>query len=119
MKLKKDVVNRNKAVIAMRLGNLSSNEYVRARQLTPREVLKFMGVDDIYVKRMLSPYEELGKNGYSRREINELMTVDGKRICLSNRCLYQRAGNAIVVNVLYYMFENLLVPPEARINRKQ
>lgn len=115
MELKKVVVNRNKETINMRLNCLSSNEFVRARRLTPREVLRFMGVEEKYIRRMLSPYEELAKNGYTIDEVTELLTVEDKKVNISDRCLYQRAGNAIVVDVLYYLFESLLVPPKERI----
>lgn len=114
MIINKDVVNSNKAVIVERLDNLACNEYVRARQLTPREVLKLMGVEEKYIKRMLSPYEELSKSGYAKKDINKLLTVDGKKVELSDRCLYQRAGNAIVVDVLYSIFESLLIPPKVK-----
>lgn len=115
MKIKKDVVNCNKAAINKRIRELKKNEYVRARQFTPREVLKLMGVDDKYIKRMLSPEYELSNYGFTSDEINKLLTVDGLKVSITDKCLYERAGNAIVVNVLYYLFESLLVPPDSRI----
>lgn len=118
MKIKKEVVNGNKDIIIKRISNLESNEFFRARQLTPREVLKLMGVEDKYIRRMLSPYEELAENGFAHEEITKLLTIDGNLIRLTDKVLYERAGNAIVVNVLYYIFESLLVPPDKRIKHK-
>lgn len=118
MKIKKKVVNGNKDKIIKRISNLKSNEYVRARQLSPGEVLKLMGVEDKYIRRMISPYEELAKNGFAHEEITKLLTIDGHLVQLTDKVLYERAGNAIVVNVLYYLFESLLVPPDKRIKHK-
>lgn len=118
MKIKKEIVNRNKESINKRVSRLASNEYVRSRKLTPEEVLKLMGVDTKYVKRMLSPYAELKTIGFSEEEINRLLTVNGKLVRLTDKSIYERAGNAIVVDVLYYLLESLLVPPKKRIKQK-
>ena len=118
MKIKKEIVNRNKESINKRVSRLASNEYVLSRKLTPEEVLKLMGVDTKYVKRMLSPYAELKTIGFSEEEINRLLTVNGKLVRLTDKSIYERAGNAIVVDVLYYLLESLLVPPKKRIKQK-
>lgn len=115
---KKEIVNRNKESINKRVSRLASNEYVRSRKLTPEEVLKLMGVDTKYVKRMLSPYAELKTIGFSEEEINRLLTVNGRLVRLTDKSIYERAGNAIVVDVLYYLLESLLVPPKKRIKQK-
>lgn len=66
--------------------NLKDNEYMRIRTLTPAECLKFQGVPEIYLNKMLN-------SGVSDAQ------------------LHKQAGNSIVVDVLYNIFKNLLINP--------
>lgn len=56
----------------------------RIRKLTPRECFRLMGVHD--------------------KDIDKIQSTG-----LSNSSQYKLAGNSIVVDVLYYMFENLFI----------
>ena len=87
---------------------LKSNEYVRIRNLSSRERLLAMGVSEKYIKRLTSPREELSKIGYSKTEIDNLLTVNGRLIKNSHRSVGKQAGNSIVVDVLYHVFKKLL-----------
>lgn len=73
------------------IDNLKECQYLRVRRLTPKECLRFMGVEDMYIDRMLQPYMHKGK---SRK--------------VSDYALYGRAGNSIVVNVLTALFTSLI-----------
>ena len=73
------------------IDNLKESQYLRVRRLTPKECLRFMGVEDMYIDRMLQPYMHKGK---SRK--------------VSDYTLYGRAGNSIVVNVLTALFTSLI-----------
>lgn len=90
------------------IDNLKDGQYLRIRQLTPKECLRFMGVEDMYIERMLRPYEALAKEGYTEEQITSLMTIDGKYRKVSDNALYGRAGNSIVVDVLTAIFTSLI-----------
>ncbi len=84
--------------------NLKEGEYLRIRRLTPEECLRFMGVEELYLNRILRPYETLAKEGYTDEQIAKLMFIDGRHRKTSDYSLYWRAGNSIVVNVLSAVF---------------
>lgn len=90
------------------IDNLKDNQYLRIRQLTPKECLRFMGVEDMYIERMLYPYKALAKEGYTEEQVTSLMTIDGKYRKVSDYALYGRAGNSIVVDVLTAIFTSLI-----------
>ena len=54
----------------------------KIRKMTPREIYRLMGVDDI--------------------DIDKLISSD-----ISNSALYKMGGNSIVVDVMVYIFSNL------------
>lgn len=60
-------------------------KWFRIRRLMPRECLRLMGVKDKYINKLVG---------------------------ISDSQLYKMAGNSIVVDVMYYMFENLFYPQE-------
>ena len=64
------------------VGVVVEKDRLRIRKLTPKECWRLMGFDDL-------DFEKASK-------VN------------SNTKLYKQAGNSIVVNVLYYILENLL-----------
>ena len=84
---------------------LDKNLTCRVRKLTPAEVLRIMGVDEKYINRMTNPRTELKKLGYTDKQIDKLLVHNNK-----DKDLYQQAGNSIVVDVLYYIFEELFIP---------
>ena len=90
------------------IDNLEESQYLRIRQLTPKECLRFMGVEDMYIERMLYPYKALAKEGYTEEQVTSLMTIDGKYRKVSDYALYGRAGNSIVVDVLTAIFTSLI-----------
>lgn len=110
MKTSKEAINGNKEEILSARENMKEGERICLRRLTPRECMKFMGVDECYIDRWQNPAVELAKMGKDSHEIDQLMTVDGKKIKLSDRDLYKLAGNSIVVDTLYHVFENLFCP---------
>lgn len=89
----------------------------RIRKLTPRECFRLMDVDDadidrIYAYRFPDNDYETDCNG------NEVINVEtGKRqkhrmdMPISDSKKYQLAGNSIVVNCMYHIFDNLFVHP--------
>lgn len=77
------------------LDNLAPNQYFRVRRLTPEEAMRFMGVDQRYIDRIVRP-----KDVYSESEVAQLTTIDGKRVYLHDADIYGRAGNSIVVHTL-------------------
>lgn len=77
----------------------------RLRRITPTEALRIMGVDEKYIKRMTNPRTELKKLGYTDKQIDKLLVHNNK-----DKDLYKQAGNSIVVDVLYYIFEELFIP---------
>ena len=66
------------------------------RNLTPRECLRLMDMDDRHIDTLIGARETM-KNGKERQAI-------------SNSALYLLAGNSIVVNCMTLMFENLFYP---------
>lgn len=89
----------------------------RIRKLTPRECFRLMDVDDadidkIYAYRFPDGDYETDCNG---KEI--INTETGKRqkhrigTKISDSKKYQLAGNSIVVNCMYHIFDNLFVHP--------
>lgn len=88
--------------------NLKEGEYLRIRRLTPEECLRFMGVEELYLNRILRPYETLVKEGYTDEQIAKLMIIAGRRYKTSDYSLYWRAGNSIVVNVLSAVFTSII-----------
>lgn len=65
----------------------------KIRKLTPRECLRLMDVDDNIIDKMMASDDT------------------GKQI-ISNSQLYKCAGNSIVVNCLYHLFEQIWFPKE-------
>lgn len=61
---------------------------LRIRKLTPRECFRLMDMDDKYID------------------------IIQNETTISNSNQYKLAGNSIVVSCLYYLFENLIYPPE-------
>ena len=88
--------------------SLKEGQYLRIRRLTPEECLRFMGVEEFYLNRILRPYETLSKEGYTREQIARLMYINGRRYKTSDYSLYWRAGNSIVVNVLSAVFTSII-----------
>ena len=76
------VTNGSKDKIISTVNSLLPGQYVRLRKLTPRELLRLMGV--------------------SERDIDK-MTMSG----VQESQLYKQAGNSIVVDVLYHIFRSL------------
>jgi len=90
------------------IDNLKEGQYLRIRRLTPEECLRFMGVEELYLNRILRPYETLAKEGYTKEQIAKLMFINGHRYKTSDYSLYWRAGNSIVVNVLSAVFTSII-----------
>lgn len=87
---------------------LKDNQYLRIRRLTPEECLRFMGVNEEHINRMINPYESLLKNGYTEEQIRELVHSSRKGFKFSDYALYGRAGNSIIVNVIAAIFSKVL-----------
>ena len=90
------------------VNSLKTNEYLRVRYITPTEALRFMGVDEQYIKRIIDPFYSLSKEGLSEDEVKKLMTIDNRYTPISNYAIYGRAGNSIVVDVLAAITEQIL-----------
>lgn len=88
--------------------SLKPNQYLRIRRLTPTECLRFMGVKDLYINRMLKPYPTLLSEGYTKEQIDQICTSKGRHYELTDYALYGRAGNSIVVDVLTVLFTKIL-----------
>lgn len=81
----------------------------RIRKLTERECFRLMGVDD----------KDIDKIQQARYKKNSLIPVqdgndgslfsDEKLSSISKSQQYKMAGNSIVVDVLYYIFDRMLV----------
>ena len=90
---------------------------LRIRKLTPRECFRLMDVDDKYIDA-IDAYtfedDDYEKDCLGKEIIN---TETGKRqkhrigTQISNSKKYQLAGNSIVVNCMYHIFDNLFVHP--------
>lgn len=98
----------DKERILATINNLKDNEYLRVRYITPKEALRFMGLDDQYIKRIMDPYSSLNKEGLSEDDVKKLMTIDNRYTPISNYAIYGRAGNSIVVGVLAAITEEIL-----------
>ena len=93
----------------------NKNLTCRLRRITPAEALRIMGVEEKYIKRMTNPRVELKKLGYTDDQIDILLVHNNK-----DKDLYKQAGNSIVVDVLYYIFEELFIPKaESKKNKVQ
>ena len=90
------------------INSLKHGQYLRIRRLTPEECFRFMGVEQFYINRILSPYETLKKECYTEEQITRLMTIDGRKCKTSDYSLYGRVGNSIVVNVLTAIFSAII-----------
>lgn len=88
--------------------NLPSNHYLRVRCMTPAEHLRFMGVDEKHVNRIIHPHETLLQDGYSEQWIKENLFPHKNDFKFSDYALYGRAGNSIVVNVIAAIFSKVL-----------
>lgn len=82
--VEKNISNANRKAILDVVKRLQPTQYLRLRNMTPREQFRFMGVREEYIEKLL-------KTGNKDRE------------------LYKQAGNSIVVDVLYHLFSSLLV----------
>ena len=98
----------NKDRILEAVNRCSEGQYLRIRRLTPHECLRFMGVDEKYINRILYPYETLIKEGYTNEQITNLMTINGRVYKTSDYSLYGRIGNSIVVNDLTAIFTAII-----------
>ena len=90
---------------------------LRIRKLTPRECFRLMDVDDCYIDAIDAyrfPDDDYEKDCLGKEIIN---TETGKRqkhrigTKISDSKKYQLAGNSIVVNCMYHIFDNLFVHP--------
>ena len=92
------------------LMRLCESSGYRVRKLTPRECFRLMGFNDTtYEKARYYTDEEeeklLNEHKKYKTEMDEYGNERG--IKLSDAQAYKQAGNSIVVNVLYYVFEEL------------
>ena len=80
------------------------------RKLTPRESFRLMGFKDEYFEkaRYYTDEERNRLAQLGKKYLTEL-NIDGKEcaINLSDTQAYKQAGNSIVVDVLYYVFQSL------------
>lgn len=90
---------------------------IRIRKLTPRECFRLMDVDDADIDKIYAyrfPDDDYEKDCLGKEIIN---TETGKRqkhrigTKISDSKKYQLAGNSIVVNCMYHIFDNLFVHP--------
>jgi site-specific DNA-cytosine methylase len=107
-KIKRQIFNENRENILRMVNQLEDDEEVYLRRFTPEEIFRLMGVPDGFIKRLTNPHAELLKAGFSESQIDALLTVDGKRVTVRDRDLQKQAGNSIVVDVLYHVFDKLL-----------
>ena len=84
----KNVINASKDMVFEALHNLTTKCYFRLRLLTPSECFRLMGVDEVGIKKLVSS----GASGVSREQ------------------LVKQAGNAIVVDILFYLFKSVFTP---------
>lgn len=85
MQTERAAYNANKEKIQQAVADLQEDEFVRLRTLTPRESLRFMGISDEDITKML--YD----SGNSAGD------------------LYKQAGNSIVVDVLRELFRKMFI----------
>lgn len=106
-KIKRETINANKSHILDAVNNINEGESIWIRKTTPKETLRFMGVEERFVDRMTNPVAELEKLGYNRATIDALLTVNGRRQKVSNQDLCHMAGNSIVVDLLHHVFMSM------------
>ena len=87
MQTERQAYNQNKKLIQNTVANLSPNQYLRLRKLSPRESRRLMGISEKHIDRMLA-------SGNSEEQ------------------LYKQAGNSIVVDVLYHLFRKMIIDRE-------
>lgn len=90
------------------ISDIKENQYVRVRRLTPEECLRLMGVPEKHLRRMIHPYEQLSKEGYTEHQINELLHFKKSGRKFSDSTLYGRAGNSIIVDVIAAIFSEII-----------
>jgi DNA (cytosine-5)-methyltransferase 1 len=78
----KNVINASKGLVFDAFQHLTPKRYFRLRHLTPSECFRFMGVDSSSVRKLVS-------SSVSREQ------------------LVKQAGNAIVVDVLYHLYQSV------------
>ena len=108
-KIRRETINANKSSILNAVKNITEGESVWIRKATPKETLRFMGVNDRFIDRLVNPVRELEKLGYNGAEIEGLLTVNGKRQKVSARELYSMAGNSITVGMLHNVFKAMFI----------
>ena len=107
--IRRRAINAHKSSILNAVKNITEGESVWIRKATPKETLRFMGVNDRFIDRMVHPVRELEKLGYNGVEIEGLLTVNGERQKVSDRDLYRMAGNSIVVGMLHNVFRSMFI----------
>ena len=107
--IRRRAINAHKSSILNAVKNITEGESVWIRKATPKETLRFMGVNDRFIDRMVNPVRELEKLGYNGVEIEGLLTVNGERQKVSDRDLYRMAGNSIVVGMLHNVFRSMFI----------
>ena len=107
--IRRRAINAHKSSILNAVKNITEGESVWIRKATPKETLRFMGVNDRFIDRMVNPVRELEKLGYNGVEIEGLLTVNGERQKVSDRDLYFMAGNSIVVSMLQNVFRSMFI----------
>jgi hypothetical protein len=107
--IRRRAINAHKSSILNAVKNITEGESVWIRKATPKETLRFMGVNDRFIDRMVNPVRELEKLGYNGVEIEGLLTVNGERQKVSDRDLYFMAGNSIVVSMLQNVFRAMFI----------
>ena len=107
--IRRRAINAHKSSILNAVKNITEGESVWIRKATPKETLRFMGVNDRFIDRMVNPVRELEKLGYNGAEIEGLLTVNGERQKVSDRDLYFMAGNSIVVSMLQNVFRAMFI----------
>ena len=107
--IRRRAINAHKSSILNAVKNTTEGESVWIRKATPKETLRFMGVNDRFIDRMVNPVRELEKLGYNGVEIEGLLTVNGERQKVSDRDLYFMAGNSIVVSMLQNVFRAMFI----------
>ena len=107
--IRRRAINAHKSSILNAVKNITEGESVWIRKATPKETLRFMGVNDRFIDRMVHPVRELEKLGYNGVEIEGLLTVNGERQKVSDRDLYFMAGNSIAVGMLHNVFRAMFI----------
>lgn len=82
------ITNASRLAILHLAETLKPNQYIRLRNMTPREQFRFMGVPERYIDKLCASGNP-------------------------DRKLYKQAGNSIVVDVLVELFDCLFYPDQA------